>query len=254
MTSETQERELWLMGLGKGPQRGATVLEYLKQAGYGAKAAGFDAFSSGRPLGIVLDISPFSADGWGILLQLKCNPETRAIPILPVYLGEDGRVGGVFPVAGFFVLPADADHLLDRLTALRLSEDAEEYDLQAMVVSRKGEESVARPVTSVGFEVVNAYTGKEAVALATIGHPYMMFCSLMLSDMCAFELLDRLRLYPQTRNTPFFVLIKDAMKDGERHAMSRQVGHLVRKKGLTAEEFVSHLRKRPTPRDDESGQ
>jgi CheY-like chemotaxis protein len=244
MTSQENERELWLLGLGDRTQRGATLSEYLGKAGYRSRPATMDEFGTERPLGIVLDISPFSADGWGILLKLKCNPETRSIPVLPVFLGEEGRVGGVFPVAGFFVLPADADHLMERLAVLGLIEDVEDYDLQVLVASRKGEDSVFRPVTAAGFEVVNAYTGKEAVALATINHPYMVFCALMLSDMSAFELMDRLRLYPQTRNTPFFVLMKDTMKDGERLAMSRQVGHMVRKKGLSAEEFIAHLRKR----------
>jgi CheY-like chemotaxis protein len=245
MTSGIQERELWVMGLGDRTHRSGIVEGYIKQAGYGVRPAGLDAFETGRPLGIVLDISPFSADGWGVLLRLSSSPETCTIPILPVYLGEDGGVGGVFPVAGFFVVPADADYLVNRLAVLGLSEEAEDYDLQAMVASRKGEESVARPVTSVGFEVVNAYTGKEAVALATIGRPYMVFCSLMLSDMCAFELLDRLRLYPQTRNTPFFVMIKETMKDGERQAISRQISSLVRKRGLTVDEFVPYLRRKP---------
>ena len=55
---------------------------------------------------------------------------------------------------------------------------------------------------------------------------------------------ERFRLYPQTRNIPFFVLIKDAMKDGERLAMSRQVEHLVRKKELSKEEFLTYFRRR----------
>ena len=112
-----------------------------------------------------------------------------------------------------------------------------------MLISRKGEERLERAVVGLGFEVVNEYTGKEAVALGTIVHPYMMFCSLMLADMAAFELLERFRLYPQTRNIPFFVLLKDAMKDGERVAMSRGTDHLVRKNWLSQDEFLSYFKK-----------
>ena len=81
------------------------------------------------------------------------------------------------------------------------------------------------------------------MALGTIIHPYMMFCSLMLTDMSAFDLLERFRLYPQTRNIPFFVLLKDAMKEGERDAMSRGVDHLVRKNWLSRDEFLSYFKK-----------
>lgn len=134
--------------------------------------------------------------------------------------------------------------MTDKLSVLGLTEDAEDYDLQALIVSRKGEETVARALESMGFEVVNAYTGKEGMALATTGRHYLIFCSLMLPDMAAFELMERFRLYPQTRNIPFFVMIKDSMKEGERNAMSRQIEHLVRKKELSSDEFLGYFRRR----------
>jgi CheY-like chemotaxis protein len=91
---------------------------------------------------------------------------------------------------------------------------------------------------------VNAYTGKEALALATTGRQYLVCCCLMLTDMSAFDLLERFRLYPQTRNIPFFVLMKNLLKEGEKKAMSRQIEYLVRKKELSIGEFLFHFRKR----------
>jgi hypothetical protein len=40
------------------------------------------------------------------------------------------------------------------------------------------------------------------------------------------------------------VLRKDAMKEGERNAISREIDHLVRKKELTKEEFLVYFRRR----------
>jgi len=244
MAELTQSRELWIMGLGDAPERCGSLCGFLEEGGYSPRTASLCDLATARPLGIVLDLSPFSADGWGILLDIKKNPATRDIPVLPVYLSQEGKVGGVFPAAGFFTLPADTDYLTEKLTVFGLTIDAEDYDLQALVISRKGEEKVAKAVASLGFDIVNAYTGKEATALATTGRQYLIFCSLMLPDMGAFELMDRFRLYPQTRNIPFFIMVKDAMKEGERAAMSRQIEHLVRKKELTKEEFLSYLRRR----------
>lgn len=245
MTEPTRHRELWIMGLGDHPERCGSLCRYLTEGGYKARAASVkDLAAAERPLGIILDLSPFSADGWGILLEIKKNPETREIPVLPLYLSEEGKVGGVFPAAGFFTLPVEADYLSEKLTVLGLTEDAEDYDLQALVISRKGEEQVAKALESLGFEVVNAYTGKEGMALATTGRQYIIFCSLMLPDMAAFELVERFRLYPQTRNIPFFVMIKDSMREGERKAISRQIKHLVRKKELSRDEFLGYLRRK----------
>jgi CheY-like chemotaxis protein len=244
MAKTDSERELWIFGLGDRKERSALIRGYLATAGYRARQATMAELAKEHPLGVLLDLSPFAKDGWGALLEIKTNPATRDIPVLPLYLSEEGKVGGVFPVAGFFSLPIDVDYLAERLAVLGLTEEAEDYDLQALVVSRRGEEKVAKTLTGLDFEVVNAYTGKEALALATTGRQFLACCCLMLPDMSAFDLLERFRLYPQTRNIPFFVLLKDVMKEGEKKAMSRQIEYLVRKKELSMEEFLVHFRRR----------
>ncbi|GFO70014.1 response regulator [Geomonas limicola] len=240
---ECEDRELWLLGLGDKIERGAVVCSYLAEGGYRAKVAGIADLAKCTPLAILLDISPWSDDGWGILQTLNGDPATRDIPVLPLYLSENGQVGEVFPVAGFFTLPLENGYLTQKLQRFGLTDESDDYDLQAMVVTRKGEERLEHAIVKLGFEVVNAYTGKEAIALGTIVHPYMIFCSLMLPDQTAFDLLERFRLYPQTRNIPFFVLLKEAMKEGERGAMSHAIDHLVRKNYLTRDEFLSYFKK-----------
>jgi CheY-like chemotaxis protein len=243
MADAKLERELWILGTDGCDGRGATLCGYLKKADYKARPAKIEDLSTGRPVGIILDISPFSDDGWGILLQLQADPKTRDIPVLPVYLSAEGKVGGVFP-AGFFTVPIDVDYLTERLAVLGLVEDAQMWDLQALLVSRTGEEKLTQVLESLDFEVIKAYTGKEGMAIASTNPFYMVFTTMMLPDMSSFELLERLRLYPRTKNIPFFVLIKDSFKEGEKAAMSRQIDHLVRKKELSADEFMMYLRKK----------
>lgn len=244
MTRGNPERELWLFGLGERIDRGAFVCSYLAEAGYRARTAKLEELQENRPLGIVLDISPHSVDGWGILMEIKSSPETRDIPVLPVFLSEKGKIGGAFPVAGFFLTPINQEHLIEKLTVMGLIDDAEDYDLQAMLVTRKGDEMVGKAIVEMGFSLLNAYSAKEGLALATTNHPYLLFSSFMLPDSSAFEFQERLRLYPQTRNIPFFVLLKGSMKEGERLAMSRSVEHLVRKKELSCEEFLNCFRRK----------
>lgn len=241
----TSERELWLLGIKPGSGREEQLCTYLTSGGYRCRLERFENLAAGRPLGIILDISPSSDNGWDVLARIKNDPAIRNIPILPVFLSEAGKIGGVFPVAGFFTLPVDENYLLERLAVYGLTEEAETWDLQAMVVSRLGEEKLAKAIESVGFEVVKAYTAKEARALASIHPVYMAFVSLMLPDMSAFELLEKLRLTPYSSNTPVFVLLKDEMKTGEKTAISREISHLVSKKELSCEEFLGYLRRRP---------
>ncbi len=245
MADNTEPRkELWILGIKPGSGREEILSSYLGAGGYICKVEQYENLEAGRPLGIVLDISPFSEDGWGILLKIKNSPITRDIPVLPVFLSEKGKVGGVFPVAGFFTLPVDAQYLQNRLAVYGLTEEAETWDLQSLVVSRSGEEKLSKAIEALGFEVIRGYTGKEALALASIHPVYLAFCSQMLLDMSAFELQERLRLDPYSSNTPMFVLLKDDMKVGEKQAMSREIAHLVRKKQLSCDEFLAYLRRR----------
>ena len=237
-------RELWVLGVKPGDGREEIIFSYLAAGGYNCRLEQFENIEKGRPLGIVLDVSPFSDDGWGLLLKIKGTPATRHIPVLPVFLSGNGAVGGVFPVAGFFMLPIDERYLLERLAVYGLTEDVETWDLQALVVSRSGEEKLSRAVESLGFEVVKGYTGKEALALTSIHPHYMAFCSHMLSDMSGFELLEKFKLFPFSSNIPIFVLLKAEMKSGEKAAMSREIAHLVSKKQLSCEEFLANLRRR----------
>ncbi len=236
--------ELWILGIKPGDGRETLLTSYLETGGYSCRMEQYESLLVNKPLGIVLDISPFSDDGWGTLLKIKNTPDTRDIPVLPVFLSEKGKVGGVFPVAGFFTLPIDEPYLQNRLAVYGLTEEAETWDLQSMVVSRSGEEKLSKAVETLGFEVIKGYTGKEALAISSIHPSYMIFCSQMLPDMSAFELQERLRLDPYSSNTPLFVLLKDSMKAGEKLAMSRDIAHLVRKDQLSSEEFLGFLRRR----------
>jgi CheY-like chemotaxis protein len=240
----TSGRELWVLGVTPGEGREERLCTYLTAGGYRCRLERVENLVTGRPLGIILDISTFSDDGWGLLLKIKNSPATRNIPVLPVFLSEKGEIGGVFPVAGFFTLPIDEQYLQERLAVYGLTEDTETWDLQALMVSRLGEEKLSRMIESAGFEVVKAYTAKEAKALNSIHPVYVAFVSLMLPDMSAFELLEKFRLHPYSSNTPVFVLLKDEMKQGEKTAMSREIAHLVNKKQLSCEEFLKYLRRR----------
>ncbi|HWI39900.1 MAG TPA: response regulator [Verrucomicrobiae bacterium] len=238
------DRELWVLGLGDDTGRGEIIRSYLSHAGYRSRSATVADLAAGRPLGIVLDLSLLSEDGWEILLRLKKDPAYRDIPVLPVYLSEEGKVGGVFHVAGFFVQPVEPAYLSRKLAVLGLTEDVDMYDLQVMIISRRGEETVEKAVEHAGFSVENAYTGKEGLALGTIKPPYLFFSQMMLPDMTCFELLEKFRLYPQLRNVPFFVLMKSEYKEDEKKALANGIADLVRKKELTREEFLISFRRR----------
>lgn len=238
------KRKLAIIGITAGTEREEQLVSFLAAGGYEAQLAQAEDLAKIKPLGIVLDVSPFSDDGWGKLLDIKNSPETRTIPVLPIFLSETGDIGGVFPVTDFFTLPVDEQYLMDRLAILGLTQEAETWDLQVMMVSSSAEVQISKALESAGFEIIRAYNGKEALALSSIHPSYFCFSSIMQSDMSAFELLEKFRLYPYNGNTPFFVLLKMNMKEKEKKELSVEVAHLVSKKQLSCTEFLSYLRRR----------
>lgn len=238
------KRKLAIIGITVGTEREEQLVSCLADGGYESRLAQVEELAQIKPLGIILDVSPFSDDGWGKLLKIKGSSETRNIPVLPIYLSEKGDIGGVFPVTDFFTLPVDEDYLMDRLAILGLTQEAETWDLQVMMVAGTIEDRIAKTLEAAEFEIIRAYNGKEALALSSIHPSYFCFSSIMQPDMSAFELLEKFRLYPYNGNTPFFILLNMDMKEEEKAELSREVAHLVSKKELSCADFLSYLRRR----------
>ena len=79
----SERPELWVLGVRPGEGREAYLCSYLEAAGYQPRLGDPDSLAAGRPLGVVLDISPHATDGWGILLRIKtesCRSVASAVP------------------------------------------------------------------------------------------------------------------------------------------------------------------------------
>jgi len=89
-------RELWMLGIKPGAGREELLCTYLAAGGYRCRLEQFGNLADGRPLGIILDISPFSDDGWGLLLKIKGDPALRTIPVLLVFSAKRARWAASF--------------------------------------------------------------------------------------------------------------------------------------------------------------
>ena len=67
-------------------------------------------------------------------------------------------------------------------------------------------EMYAMQLTASGFEVTTAHTGAEALRLATVGPPDLIYLDLGLPGMPGLEVLERLRTAPNTAAVPIVIL------------------------------------------------
>jgi two-component system cell cycle response regulator DivK len=74
-------------------------------------------------------------------------------------------------------------------------------------------------LTSVGYEVIEAITGEEGVALAVTGHPDLILMDIQLPGIDGYEATRRVRAHPDLRQVPIIAVTSYALSGDDVKAM-----------------------------------
>ena len=74
-------------------------------------------------------------------------------------------------------------------------------------------------LTSVGYEVIEAVTGEEGVALAETGHPDLILMDIQLPGIDGYEATRRIRAHPALRQVPIIAVTSYALSGDDVKAM-----------------------------------
>ena len=74
----------------------------------------------------------------------------------------------------------------------------------------------------VGFDVIEASTGSEALSVAHAGHPDLILIDLILPELCGDEVTARLKADPMTRDIA--IIIASALPPSH-HSVKRAIAH-----------------------------
>ena len=66
-------------------------------------------------------------------------------------------------------------------------------------------------LTSVGYEIIEAVTGEEGVALAETGHPDLILMDIQLPGIDGYEATRRVRAHPALRQVPIIAVTSYAL-------------------------------------------
>ena len=82
--------------------------------------------------------------------------------------------------------------------------------------------SMAAELRKVGYQVKEAQSASQALALLAKYHPDLIVSDLRMPDMNGFDLLDKIRQSPSTSSTP--VVFFSAIDDFHANKVARELG------------------------------
>ncbi len=195
---------------------------YLKGSGFQLISAATtreaeDVIERIPPKVIVLDIVLRSEDTWKFLARLKEEPRTKQIPVIVASTIEDQSKGLRLGAASYLVKPLERSTLLAELRRVTgepalgriLMIDDNELDRYLLKQHLK----------NVPIGISEASTGAEGIRKAVETGPDAIFLDLAMPEMSGFEVIERLKAAPASRDIPVIIVTSRNLTDLERRKL-----------------------------------
>ncbi|HZR99071.1 MAG TPA: response regulator [Chloroflexota bacterium] len=193
------------------------------------------------PAAVIVGLDAHAAlDGWEVLVALRDDPRTAALPVLLVAAWDAAQVGRTLGATEYLVKPVRPQELLAVLrrlaqptagAVLAIDDDAPTRALLAAVLRGQG------------FRVAVATGGVEGLARARAELPAAVILDLMMPDMDGFAVLERLRADPRTQAVPVVVFTGKELTPAERRWLTERSAALLRKAPYVGEDLLAALRR-----------
>ncbi|MEC5162363.1 MULTISPECIES: response regulator [unclassified Janthinobacterium] len=196
----------------------------------------------GAPDLITLDLVLPGASGWDVLEQLKANPLLGPTPVLLVSLIAEELKACALGAAQLLQKPIQHQALIDAVYALGLVGDSALAPTVLLVDEDAAASArVAALLGGLNYKVLCAPDGHSAIALARSDPPDLIIVDLLLPDISGFELIDALRLLPETAGVPALVLSGDTVGQAERVRLNGQVVRIMKKGSFNRQQLLREV-------------
>lgn len=204
----------------------------LTQAGYQAIAAtnGAEGLRLARehaPDAILLDVRMPEMDGWEVLSRLKSDPELADIPVLMVTIDDDRALSSALGAVEYLHKPVDTDRLLMLLKPYRTNSSSP--SIMVVEDNLDNRQMICRQLTKVGWRVLEAEHGLQALEVMKTEQPGVILLDLMMPEMDGFEFLRELRQHDRWRSLPVIVLTAKDLTTEERQWLNGQTQRIYQK-------------------------
>ncbi|HXA09440.1 MAG TPA: response regulator, partial [Chthoniobacterales bacterium] len=165
-----------------------------------------------RPRAILLDAMLANQEGSTLLAELKARKDTMDIPVLAIGNVED--LSMVSRADAYAPKPVSKQWLLESLD--RYTRPALNTRRILLVDDDPTFRYVVKQLFSgMPHEFIEADTGVAGLEAAISRDPELIFLDLMMPQMTGYEVLDRLRADPKTRETPVIIVSSRFLNDRE---------------------------------------
>lgn len=198
------------------------------------------AMKANRPAAIVLDVMLEGDTSWNFLANVKQDPETRDIPVLVVTVTNRADKARALGADEFWLKPIDQDRLLRKLREL-----ARQRPATAVLVIDDDDTSrylLRRHLQDTQYELLEASSGSEGVAIAKLRHPRVILLDFLLEGNTAFDVIDDLKADPQTRTIPVIVVTSHVLAEADQRRLLEEAEAVISKQHLSRELAITRIR------------
>lgn len=228
----------------------AALLEgYLRDDGFRVQRAhdaraGLDRARNAPPDLIVLEIDLPGMDGWDFLEAQRQEERLAAIPVVITSIDAQQQSGFSLGSAQILQKPVSAEQLEEVLQKLGLAAMKQPRPTVLVVDDEaRAVDILRRQLNSVGYEVLSAYGGRDAVLMAQHFHPQLILLDLMMPEFNGFDVVEALQSRPDTAAIPVLVLTAKMITPEDRRRLNGYILNIMEKAGFRRDRFLGEVRR-----------
>jgi signal transduction histidine kinase/CheY-like chemotaxis protein/CHASE3 domain sensor protein len=222
------------------------IRAHLESTGYRTARArngreGLELAAQLKPDAITLDLVMPVLDGWGFLEQVSLDVDLSRIPVIVVSVAQDLEHGVTLGAAGVVSKPITRDSLLGALLKAGLPGAAQDARVLIVDDDPMALERMASILEPLGFRVLRAADGLQALELAAREQPDLMILNLSLTEMNGLSVIESVRAQPETREMPVIALTGRTLSETDRLHLNGLGTRIIEKSNLERADLLNEV-------------
>ena len=213
---------------------------------HAASAEAALALAVQQPLSLItLDILLPHMDGWEFLGALKQIPDLRRVPVVIISILADRNKGFSLGAAAVMPKPFSRLELYESLSDLGMVPVGYGKSLKVLIVDDdfKAMELMALQILGLPGTVLRAYGGREAIESAHRDHPDVILLDLMMPEVNGFDVVEALRLAPDTARIPILIVTAKPIDAADRAKLNGFVSVIMEKGQFDTGRITDEIRR-----------